>query len=199
MADTMAAAGQGQNQKKEPLLKLKFLSHGTLEAVDLDKTRQFYEEVLGLDVVRTSPISLMIKLGGHNTIAVVKSKKTQVMPLLAHNGLDVGSREEVDQAYEVVMREKDKWGITKVTKPVDQHGTRSFYFLDLDNNWWEILANPEGGYSWMFDKGRDIAEWGAGEGKGFNPNDYAKTSFADKEKRRIDAGGGLVEAADGKE
>ncbi len=185
--------------KVEPALKLKFLSHGTLEAVDLDKTRKFYMEFLGLDVVRTSPISLMIKLGGHNTIAVVKSKKSQVMPLLAHNGLDVGTREEVDQAYEIVMRDKDKWGITKVTKPVDQHGTRSFYFLDLDNNWWEILCNPEGGYSWMFNKGRDIGEWGATEDKGFNPNDYAKTSFADKEKRRIEAGKGLADAADGKE
>src|SRR5215469_10135714 len=183
----------------EPALKLKFLSHGTLEALDLDKTRQFYEEFLGLDVVRTSPISLMIKLGGRNTIAVVKSKKRTEMPLLAHNGLDVGTREEVDAAYEIVMRDKDKWGITKVTKPVDQHGTRSFYFLDLDANWWEILCNPEGGYSWMFDKGQDIAEWGAGEKKGFNPNDYTKTAFADKEKRRIEAGKGLADIADTKE
>ena len=190
----IAAAGQ----KKEPALKLKFLSHGTLEAIDLDKTRAFYEDFLGLDVVRTSPISLMIKLGGDNTIAVVKSKKTQVMPLLAHNGLDVGTREEVDQAYETVMRDKDKWSISKVTKPVDQHGTRSFYFLDLDNNWWEILCNPQGGYSWMFGQGRDLKEWGAGE-RGVNPNDYTRTSFADKEKKRIDAGKGLAEIADGKE
>jgi len=181
--------------RKDSVLKLKFLSHGTLEAIDLDKTRKFYEEFLGLEVVRTSPISLMIKLGGNNTIAVVKSKKRDVMPLLAHNGLDVETREEVDQCYEIVERDKDKWGITKVTKPVDQHGTRSFYFLDLDNNWWEILVNPEGGYNWMFSQGRDIAEWGAGEAKGVNPNDYSKTSFADKEKKRIDAGKGLVDAA----
>ena len=26
----------------------------------------------------------------------------------------------------------------KLTKPVDQHGTRSFYFTDPDDNWWEI-------------------------------------------------------------
>jgi hypothetical protein len=94
--------------------------------------------------------------------------------MLNHNGLDVATREEVDKAYEIVMAEKDKWGITKVTKPVDQHGTRSFYLVDQDENWWEILSNPEGGYSWMFGKGRDIAEWGAGEEQGFNPNDYTK-------------------------
>ncbi len=178
---------QANGPKPEPVLKLKFLSHGTLEALDLDKTRKFYEEFLGLDVVRTSPISLMIKLGGDNTIAVVKSNRKGVMPVLNHNGLDVGSREEVDRCYEILMREKDKWGITKTTKPIDQHGTRSFYFLDLDNNWWEILANPEGGYSWMFKKGDDIAEWGAGEAKGFNPNEYTKQSFSSKEQKRIDA------------
>jgi hypothetical protein len=42
----------------EPILKLKFLSHGTLESKDLDFTRKFYEEFLGLEVVRSSNISL---------------------------------------------------------------------------------------------------------------------------------------------
>jgi len=40
-------------------LKLTFLSHGTLEARELDKTRQFYEECLGLETIRTSPIQLV--------------------------------------------------------------------------------------------------------------------------------------------
>lgn len=159
---------------KEPVLKLKFLSHGTLEAYDLDKTRRFYTDFLGLEVVRTSDISLMIRLGNTNTIAVVKNDRKQAMPILNHNGLDVGTREEVDQAYEVVKAQKDQWGIKKVTKPVDQHGTRSFYLLDLDDNWWEILCNPEGGYSWMFQKGGDIESWGAGEDKGFNPNEFTR-------------------------
>ena len=76
--------------RTEPLLKLKFLSHGTLESKDLDQTRRFYEECLGIEVVRTSPVSLMIRLGGDNTIAVVHSKRKQPMGLLNHNGLDVG-------------------------------------------------------------------------------------------------------------
>jgi catechol 2,3-dioxygenase-like lactoylglutathione lyase family enzyme len=161
-------------QRKEPVLKLKFLSHGTLESGDIERSRRFYEEFLGLEVVQTSKISLMIRLGNTNTIAVVYSPRRKAMTMLNHNGLDVGTREEVDKAYEIVMAEKDKWGVTKVTKPVDQHGTRSFYLVDQDENWWEILSNPEGGYSWMFNKGRDIAEWGAGEEKGFNPNDYSR-------------------------
>ena len=52
---------------KDPALKLNFLSHGTLESKNLDKTREFYTEFLGLEVVRTSPISILIRLGGANT------------------------------------------------------------------------------------------------------------------------------------
>ena len=33
----------------------------------------------------------------------------------------------------------------------------SFYLLDLDGNWWEILSNHVGGYSYAYDdSGRDI-------------------------------------------
>ena len=60
---------------KDPVLKLQFLSHGTLESFDLEKTRHFYTDFLGLEVVRTSPISLIIRLGGTNTIAVVQNPK----------------------------------------------------------------------------------------------------------------------------
>ena len=161
----------------DPVLKLNFLSHGTLEAYDLDKTRKFYTDFLGLEVVRTSPISLMIRLGGTNTIAVVHNPKKREMPVLAHNGLDVVAREDVDRCYRTIIEQQEQWGIKRATKPADQHGTYSFYFLDLDDNWWEILTNPKDGYSWMFGKGRDISNWGAGEEKGFNPNDYTKKRF----------------------
>lgn len=160
--------------RKEPRLKLQFLSHGTLESKDLEKSRQFYEDFLGLEVVQTSKISLMIRLGGEHSYAVVHNARKEPMPRRSHNGLDVASREDVDRCYETVMAEKEKWGIGKVTSRGDRHGTYSFYFSDLDDNWWEILSNPEGGYGWMFDKGRDIQEWGAGEESGFNPNNFTR-------------------------
>lgn len=160
-------------------LKLKFLSHGTLEARNLDKTREFYEQCLGLEVVRTSPRSMMIRLGGDNTIAVVESRNKQAMPMLNHNGLDVATREEVDECHRVLEECKERWGLKKITRPADQHGTYSFYFADLDDNWWEILMNPAGGYSWMFRQGRDLAAWGAGKGDEVNPNDF-KTRGADR-------------------
>ena len=140
-------------EKPRPALKLRFLSHGTLESRDLAFSRRFYEEFLGLEIVQTSPISLLIRLGGPNTIAVVYSKQAHEMNLLNHNGLDVGSQEEVDEAHRIVCADADKWRLKKITKPHLQHGTYSFFFWDADDNCWEILTNPEGGYSWLFEQG----------------------------------------------
>ena len=138
----------------DPALKLNFLSHGTLESKNLDKTREFYTEFLGLEVIRTSPISILIRLGGTNTIAVVEQKnRTEEMAMLNHNGLDVETQAEVDAAYQTIMEQKDEWGLHKISKPMLQHGTYAFFFWDMDDNCWEILTNPQDGYSWLFEKG----------------------------------------------
>jgi catechol 2,3-dioxygenase-like lactoylglutathione lyase family enzyme len=142
-----------ESAKPEPALKLKFLSHGTLESRDLAFSRRFYEEFLGLEVVKTSPISLLIRLGGPNTIAVVYSKHVGEMNLLNHNGLDVRTQEEVDEAHSIATAQADRWNLQKITKPHLQHGTYSFFFWDGDGNCWEVLTNPAGGYSWLFEQG----------------------------------------------
>ena len=145
-------AGETRTAVK-PALKLRFLSHGTLESRDLEATRKFYEEFLGLEVHRTSPVSLMARLGGQHVYAVVQSKRGGEMPFLNHNGLDVETREEVDEAYRIACEQAAIWGLQKISKPVVQHGTYSFYFWDADSNCWEILTNPSGGYSWIFEMG----------------------------------------------
>lgn len=138
-----------------PTLKLKFLSHGTLESKDLERTRGFYEQFLGLEVVRASKVSIWCRLGGNHVYVVVQvpaERKTE-MPFLNHNGIDVETEDEVDECYRLVMRDAALWGLHKISKPQVQHGTYSFYFWDADDNSWEILANPPGGYTWMFERG----------------------------------------------
>jgi catechol 2,3-dioxygenase-like lactoylglutathione lyase family enzyme len=152
----------------DPVLKLRFLSHGTLESRNLDRAREFYTEFLGLEVVRTSPISLLVRLGGPNTIAVVEQKrKSSQMGLLNHNGIDVETEAEVDEAYKKVVEYAEKYSLKKITKPIVQHGTYSFYFWDMDDNAWEILTNPQGGYSWLFERGDQ-------EGKGHMDRSFAR-------------------------
>jgi len=142
-------------KRVEPTLKLRFMSHGTLESKNIDFTRKFYEEFLGLEVVRPAKIALWIRLGGKHIYAVVQGvegRKTE-MPFLNHNGIDVGTEDEVDECHRLVVRDADIWKLHKISKPAVQHGTYSFYFWDADDNAWEILSNPEGGYSWMFERG----------------------------------------------
>lgn len=143
------------HEPKRPALKLKFISHGTLEVRDVDRTREFYEEFFGFETVRTSKVSLWVRLGGDHVYVAVKAPPGEkaVMPFLYHNGIDVESDAEVDEAYAIVMRDAEKWGLHDITKPMVQHGSYSFYFRDMDENFWEILSNPRGGYGWMFERG----------------------------------------------
>ena len=137
----------------EAAIRPRFLSHGTLGCRELSRTREFYERFLGLMVVQTSPISLMIRLGGNHVYACVQVKQKDMMPRHYHNGLDVESPEEVDKAYQTVLDAQVEWGLHKVTRPVEQHGTYSFMFWDMDDNCWEILSTPPRGYMWIFEQG----------------------------------------------
>ncbi len=132
---------------KAPLLNTLRINHGTLSCRDIAKTRRFYEEVLGLECVQTSPISLMVRKGTEHVYAVVEMKAVQKdMDMLNHNGFEVRTPAEVDAAYQQIVAIKDEWGLKKVVPPQNQHGDHTFYFVDFDGNWWEIVAVREGGY-----------------------------------------------------
>jgi catechol 2,3-dioxygenase-like lactoylglutathione lyase family enzyme len=144
-----------EKQRIEPTLKLTFISHGTLESKDLDATRRFYEQFLGFEVVRASKVSIWARLGGSHIYVVVQvsPQRKAEMPFLNHNGIDVATEDDVDECHRLVVRDAALWGLHKISKPAVQHGTYCFYFWDADDNAWEILANPPGGYTWMFERG----------------------------------------------
>src|SRR5438445_279997 len=70
-----------------------------------------------------------------------------------HNGLDVHTEADVDAAWRLCTEQAEKWGLHDVAKPSERHGTYSFLFWDADDNAWEILSNPKGGYTWIFEQG----------------------------------------------
>lgn len=144
MPDTATAT------RVKPAIKTTFISHATLEAADLAESKKFYEEFLGLEVIYMSHVALCLRLGGKNSIVVVKTANRALHPLANHNGIDVASRDDVDTAYKAANEQAEKWGLHRITAPKDQHGNYSFYFWDRDNNCWEILTNPPGGYSDLF-------------------------------------------------
>ncbi len=143
----------------EPALKLRFYSHATLECRDVAFTRRFFDQFLGFETVQMADIAFWARMGGEQIIVVVQSPSRQpkpTMPFLNHNGMDVATESEVDAAWAIAKRDAEKWGLKKITKPVVQHGTYAFYFWDADDNCWEILANPKGGYSWGFERGDQV-------------------------------------------
>lgn len=151
----MATAAADPNIRTGAVLSTRFYSHATLECKDIDRTRQFFDEFLGFDTVRMGAISFWARMGGDQVIVVVQGprKQAEAMPFLNHNGLDVATDADVDRCHELVRHHAETWGLHKISRPVVQHGTYCFYFWDMDDNAWEILSNPKGGYSWGFEMG----------------------------------------------
>lgn len=121
------------------------LSHGTLECYDLVETRRFYEEFLGLECVRHGKPAMAIRLAMRfHIICVEVGEQLKPVHLLNHWGVDVQTREEVDEAYRQAVANKEKYKIRQVMEPKDMHGVYSFYLVDLDHNWWEIQYYENG-------------------------------------------------------
>ncbi|HEY2725396.1 MAG TPA: VOC family protein, partial [Pseudonocardiaceae bacterium] len=70
-----------------PLVDIRFISHGTLDSVDLQESRRFYEEVFGFEVIQLSKVSMLVRKGGDHTYVVVETgNPDHKMGLMNHNG-----------------------------------------------------------------------------------------------------------------
>ena len=142
---------------EKPLIPIEMISHGTLTSLDLQKSRRFYEEVLGLEVIQVSTVSMLARKGTDHVYVIVETGEPSTMAMFDHNGIDVATREAVDEAHAVLTGNKSQYGLGRTTKPLDQHGAYSFYFADCDGNWWEIVhARPRGYASLYDDSARDL-------------------------------------------
>jgi catechol 2,3-dioxygenase-like lactoylglutathione lyase family enzyme len=142
------------HKDRASILRPYVMSHGTLECRNLKQSRKFYEDFLGLECVVHSPSSLCIRLGlKFYIVAVEVGDAMHPAQLLNHWGLDVANKSDVDDAYQRVLEHKDAYGITEVKEPVMRHGIYSFYFRDLDSNWWEIQHYPGFIHDDLFDFG----------------------------------------------
>ncbi|MEC7491153.1 MAG: VOC family protein [Pseudomonadota bacterium] len=138
---------------KNSVIPSYFLSHGTLCVFDLEKTRKFYEEFLGLEVVRHNSAAMCFRLNTDMRIVCVRVKKVPPMEVMSHWGLDVENKQDVDAAHAAAVASKEKYGIQKITRPVLQHGNYAFLIQDRDNNWWEIQHTPLEQTNFFFDRG----------------------------------------------
>ena len=145
----------------EGLVKTTLFSHGTMEVRDLEKSRRFYEEFLGLQCVRHHPFALMVRKNQYFAVVAVQvGDKAHPLHVLNHWGVDVPSREAVGRAHALALEHKDVYGIKKIMPVTDQHGAYSFYLEDLDSNWWEIQHVPHGFHDTQFAQGDITARAG---------------------------------------
>lgn len=115
------------------------LTHGTNDVYSLRETRPFYEEFLGLEVVRHAPPGMLFRCGmKFHVVCIEIGDKVAPKSLMHHWGLDVETKEEVDAAWHKAHELKDKYKIKQILPIEFQHGVYSFYMEDLNHTWWEI-------------------------------------------------------------
>src|SRR5262245_20179799 len=114
----MIQDGIADPKNDNAIVKAFVLSHGTMEVYNLKESRRFYEEFLGLECVRHAKPAIVVRLGlKFHIVAVEVGEAVHPVNVLNHWGMDVGSKEEVDAAYEAALKHKEKYKLRQARQP----------------------------------------------------------------------------------
>ncbi len=110
--------------------------HAVLPAVDLDRARKFYEEKLGLKVVRTDPSpGVMLQAGGGTTLYIYQRGATKADHTVASFEVDDVEAEIKDlKAKGVVFEEYDMPGLKTVNSIITVGSVKGGWFKDTEGN-----------------------------------------------------------------
>lgn len=152
---------------------------GTMVSTDLDRARRFLEGFMGFECVRHAPGKMLVRdkkaaelmkrgqRGGFVIEVEEVDEVTHPQKMHHHWGFDAESIEEVDRIREIALSDPEKYGIKKVNPITKMHGSYQFYFIDMDDNWWEIEFRMHGRSNEMVLAGGDYnkeAETAGAEG-----------------------------------
>lgn len=116
-------------------------THGTLVAHDLNVSRDFYTNVLGLEVHRFSTVVIYLKHPSTRTFVVCAERKNfKVFSPNFRNTLTVDSKEAVKDAHREFSERGEELGVTELLPLQENNGAASFCFRDPGTNCWEIAA-----------------------------------------------------------
>jgi catechol 2,3-dioxygenase-like lactoylglutathione lyase family enzyme len=114
-------------------------THGTLVAVDLNASHEFYAKVLGMEVHRFSSIVIYVKHPQSKTYIVCAVRKDfKVFSANFRNTLSMESREAVENAYREFSDSAATWGVRELFPLQESDTAAAFYFRDPGTNCWEI-------------------------------------------------------------
>ncbi|MGH7851908.1 MAG: VOC family protein, partial [Candidatus Binatia bacterium] len=116
-------------------------THGTLQCDNVERSRRFYVEVLGLEIAAGFNTAQYIK---HPSapwyIVVLQRSPRQYLAPVNRFTLQVASASEVEEAHREFAAKGESLGITELGKLESTNGGTNFIFSDPDRNWWELTA-----------------------------------------------------------
>jgi len=114
-------------------------THGTLQCDDIERSRHFYVDVLGLEIAAGFNTAQYIKHPAAPWYVVVlqRSPRQYLAPVNRFT-LQMASALEVAQAHREFETKQNELGLTEVGTLESNNGNASFLFSDLDKNWWEL-------------------------------------------------------------
>jgi catechol 2,3-dioxygenase-like lactoylglutathione lyase family enzyme len=121
------------------------LTHGTITCLNLDNSRRFYREVLGLDVVSPSRSVQphYIKHPATPWYIVSLERKPEMRTVLTpfqRYTVAVESADAVAQAHHQLRESCESVGITDLGEIRERGNAVSFLLCDPDRNWWEVAS-----------------------------------------------------------
>ena len=116
-------------------------THGTLQCDNVERSRRFYVEVLGLEIAAGFNTAQYIKHPSSPWyIVVLQRTPRQYLAPVNRFTLELGSAIEVEQAHREFAEKGDSLGISELRNLENTNGTVNFIFSDLDKNWWELTS-----------------------------------------------------------
>jgi len=116
-------------------------THGTLQCDDVEKSRRFYVEVLGLEIAAGFNTAQYIKHPSSPWyIVVLQRSPRQYLTAVNRFTLQTASIAEVEQAHREFTAHGKEIGIADLGKLDSTNGKANFIFSDLDKNWWELTS-----------------------------------------------------------
>ena len=116
-------------------------THGTLACEDLERSRKFYTETLGLEAHQANPNVFYIK--HPNTKCYVVCAKREDFKRFSPNfrfTITVGSQDEVREAHDWLKTSAKECGAAELHDVQTSGSVSSFLVSDPDNNWWEVTS-----------------------------------------------------------
>ena len=126
-------------------IKIKRTGHLVLKVKDLERSKKFFTEVLGLPVVGEAPNGMLFFSpdveANHHLLAIRQAEPGARMPEaddvgMEHVAYELGSFADLQEAYRIFKANNVKF------RHVVFHGiTKSIYFYDPDGNMLEVYCN----------------------------------------------------------